>query len=201
MEQKTQRIAVIVCLVLFVAGCLLSSLFSKSDSSEWGDAGGSQIIISEILPSNRTYPTPDGQHLDFIEVHNLTADAVDISGYMLSDDLSSIGYTFPDGTILPPYGYAVCWCLPDSEDTAYASFGISREGGETIYLYNHANVQVDQKTVPLTPVNTALVRLGESDWAESSFATPGYPNTDEGYAQWLQTVTGGDLTVITVDRE
>ena len=46
MEQKTQRIAVIVCLVLFVAGCLLSSLFSKSDSSEWGDAGGSQIIIS-----------------------------------------------------------------------------------------------------------------------------------------------------------
>ena len=194
MEQKTQRIAVIVCLVLFVAGCLLSSLFSKSDSSEWGDAG-SQIIISEILPSNRTYPAPDGRHLDFIEIHNLTADAVDISGYMLSDDLSSIGYTFPDGTILPPYGYAVCWCLPDNEDTAYASFGISREGGETVYLYNHANVLVDQKTVPLTAVNTALVRLGESDWAESSFATPGYPNTDEGYAQWLQTVTGGDLTV------
>ena len=195
MEQKTQRIAVIVCLVLFVAGCLLSSLFSKSDSSEWGDAGGSQIIISEILPSNRTYPTPDGQHLDFIEVHNLTADAVDISGYMLSDDLSSIGYTFPDGTILPPYGYAVCWCLPDSEDTTYANFGISREGGETIYLYNHANVQVDQKAVPLTAVNTSLIRLDETSWTESSFATPGYPNTEEGYAQWLQTVSGGDLTV------
>lgn len=195
MEQKYQRIALIVCLALFIAGCLFSGLFSRSDSSEWDDTGVSRIVISEILPSNRTYPTPDGQHLDFIEIHNLSADTVDISGFMLSDDLSSIGYTFPDGTVLPPYGYAVCWCLPNSEDDAYASFGISREGGETVYLYNHANVLIDEKFVPATAVNTALIRLSQAVWAESSFATPGYPNTEEGYAQWLQTVTGGDLTV------
>ena len=75
-----------------------------------------------------------GQLLDFIEVHNLSANAVDISGFMLSDDLNSIGYTFPDGTVLPAYGYTVCWCSPNSEDERYAGFGISREGGETIYL-------------------------------------------------------------------
>lgn len=195
MEQKKQRIAVLVCLALFVAGCLLSSLFSRNDSSEWLKTDGSQIVISEILPSNRTYPGPDGQHLDFIEVHNLSGNAVDISGFMLSDDLASIGYTFPDGTVLPPYGYAVCWCDPGSEDDRYGSFGISREGGETVFLYNGANVLVDQKTVPFTAANTALIRVNETDWAEAPWATPGYPNTEEGYRLWLATVTGGDARI------
>ena len=107
MQQKKQKIAALVCLVLLIAGCLFSSLFSKTDSSEWGEAEGNQIVISEILSSNRTYPGPEGQLLDFIEVHNLSANAVDISGFMLSDDLNSIGYTFPDGTVLPAYGYTV----------------------------------------------------------------------------------------------
>lgn len=195
MEQKKQVTALILCLALFIAGCLFSSLFSKNDSVEWETGENSQIIISEILPSNRTYPTTDGQFLDFIEVHNLSDHPVDISGYMLSDDLSSIGYTFPADTILPAYGYAVCWCDPNSDDDRYASFGISREGGETIYLYNGANVVVDQKTVPFTAANTSLIRTGEAAWEEAANATPGFANTEDGYFQWLSTVTGGDMQI------
>lgn len=196
MERKKQRIAVLVCLALFIAGCLLSSVFSQSDSSEWAGSGSGQVILSEILASNRTYPTPDGQLLDFIEIHNLSANAVDISGFMLSDDLNSIGYTFPDGTILPAYGYLVCWCSPDSDSDQYASFGISREGGETIYLYNGANVLVDRKEVPATTANTAIIRTDESAWSEADRATPGFANTEEGYRQWLGTMAGGDLQVV-----
>ena len=195
MEQKKQVTALILCLALFIAGCLLSSLFSKNDSVEWETGENSQIVISEILPSNRTYPTPDGQFLDFIEVHNLSGHPVDISGYMLSDDLSSIGYTFPAETILPAYGHAVCWCAPNSNDDRYASFGISREGGETIYLYNGANVVVDEKTVPFTAANTSLIRIGDDTWEEAANATPGFANTEDGYAQWLSTVAGGDMCI------
>ena len=195
MEQKKLKYAALLCLVLFIAGCLLASLLSKADSSEWSNTEGSQIVISEILPSNRTYPGPEGQLFDFIEVHNLSANTVDISGFMLSDDLNSIGYTFPDGTVLPAYGYAVCWCSPNSEDSRYASFGISREGGETIYLYNGANVLVDEKEVPYTESNTALIRVDEAAWEEAPWATPGFPNTADGYAGWLSTVSGGDIQI------
>ena len=195
MQQKKQKIAALVCLVLLIAGCLFSALFSKTDSSEWGEAEGNQIVISEILSSNRTYPGPEGQLLDFIEVHNLSANAVDISGFMLSDDLNSIGYTFPDGTVLPAYGYTVCWCSPNSEDERYAGFGISREGGETIYLYNNANVLVDEKEVPSMQSNTALIRMDETRWEAAPWATPGFPNTADGYAAWLATVSGGDIQV------
>ncbi len=195
MEQKKQWIAVLICLVLFVSGCLLSNVFSQTDSSEWKPSEGGQIVISEILASNRTYPAPDGQLLDFVEIHNLAANAVDISGFMLSDDLNSIGYTVPDGTVLPGYGYLVCWCSPNSDDDRYASFGISRKGGETIYLYNSANVLVDQKDVPSTAANTAIIRVDEATWMEAALATPGYPNTEEGYQLWLSTMTGSDLSV------
>ena len=195
MQQKKLRIAALICLALFIAVCLLSSLFSKNDSSEWDNAEGCQVVISEILPSNRTYPGPEGQHLDFIEVHNLSASSVDISGYMLSDDLSSIGYTFPEDTILPAYGYAVCWCMPNSADDRYAGFGISREGGETIYLYNSANVLVDEKAVPFTAANVSLIRTSETAWEEAHWATPGFANTQEGYNAWLATVSGGDIQI------
>ena len=132
MDQKKQRLAALLCFALFLAVFLFSSVFSRSSSSEWTDSGNNPVVISEILPSNRTYPTQDGRHMDFVEIHNLSDNPVDISGYMLSDDLSSIGYTFPDNTVLPPHGYAVCWCDPGSENDRYANFGISREGGETI---------------------------------------------------------------------
>lgn len=195
MEQKKLRYAALLCLVLFIAVGLISSVFSKTEDSEWNKVEGNQIVISEILPSNRTYPGPEGQLLDFIEVHNLSANTVDISGFMLSDGLNSIGYTFPDGTTLPAYGYAVCWCNPNSEDDRYAGFGISREGGETVYLYNGANVLVDEKTVPFTAANTALIRVNETTWTEAVWATPGFANTEDGYAAWLSTVTGGDIQV------
>lgn len=79
MEQKKLKYAALLCLVLFIAGCLLASLLSKADSSEWSNTEGSQIVISEILPSNRTYPGPEGQLFDFIEVHNLSANTVDVA--------------------------------------------------------------------------------------------------------------------------
>ena len=195
MDQKKQRLAALACFVLFLAIWLLSSVFSTSSSSEWDDSGSNPVVISEILPSNRTYPDQDGQHLDFVEIHNLSADSVDISGYMLSDDLSSIGYTFPDNTVLPPHGYIACWCNPGSEDDRYANFGISREGAETIYLYNSANVVVDQKALSPMESNISLVRIDATTWEEAAFATPGFANTEEGYRQWLGTVTGGDIKV------
>lgn len=195
MEQRKQRIALLICLALFAVCGLVSLLFSESHDKEWADAKGVPVVISEILPSNRTYPAPDGRHLDFVEVHNLSGDAVDISGFMLSDDLRSIGYTFPSGTVLPAYGYAVCWCDPDSESGDYADFRISRDGNETIYLYNSANVLIDEKEIPPTETNTALVRVDSESWKESGFATPGYPNTEEGYSRWLRSAPGGDLQV------
>jgi hypothetical protein len=90
------------------------------DSATGGQHASSPVVISEVLPGNRTYPAPNGQFLDYIEVHNTTGSPIDISGYMLGDQPDTVGYTFPNGTVLQADSYIVCWCDKESETGLYA---------------------------------------------------------------------------------
>ena len=84
-------LAFFLCLALFSTALVLSFILSRDDVGDFHGDGSGHIVLSEILTSNRTYPTADGKYLDYIEVRNLTATPTDISGYMLSDALDSIG--------------------------------------------------------------------------------------------------------------
>ncbi len=58
----------------------------------------SEIVINEIM-----YNPISGQNADeFVELHNCSLEAVDISGWRFVD---GIDYTFPEGTVLPALGY------------------------------------------------------------------------------------------------
>ena len=145
MKRKKTIIALLASIVLFAGAVVFALVFSPGI----GDANSSSpIVISEILASNRTYPAPNDQFLDFIEVHNTSDMPIDISGYMLGDQPDTVGYTFPKGTVLNAHSYIVCWCMKDSETSAYANFGISKKGEDVICLYNSSNVLIDQMAVP-----------------------------------------------------
>ena len=198
--QRIKKIAAFVlCLVLFIGASVFFDVFSQDSTVEFQTDTG-HVVISEIMASNRTYPAPNGDYLDFVEVHNLSATPTDISGFMLSDDVESIGYTFPANTVLPPYGYAVCWCDKSANSERYATFGISKSGGETLYLYNAANVIVDEKEIPRMDTNTALIRTQEGNWEISLTATPGYPNTEEGYAHWLAAMGASEVPSVIISE-
>jgi len=196
MAGDRSKAALVVCAVLFVLALVLSAVFSRDDTGEFQQTGVGQVVLSEILASNRTYPDENGRYLDFIEIRNISNTPADISGYMLSDDLVSVGYTFPPDTVLPVGGYTVVWCDKDHKGDSYATFGISREGGETIYLYNDVNVVVDSKDVPFMNANIPLVRLNDGSWNTAQQATPGYENTEKGYAMWLHAMGGDSADVM-----
>ena len=179
-------LAFFLCLALFSTALVLSFILSRDDVGDFHGDGSGHIVLSEILTSNRTYPTADGKYLDYIEVRNLTATPTDISGYMLSDALDSIGYTFPKGSIIPAYGHVVVWCDKNDDTGAYAAFGISSKGTDTIFLYNSANVMVDSVSVPRLNDNMPLIRLDDGQWQAGTQATPGFENTPEGYQKWLK---------------
>jgi len=195
MERKKIWGALILCLVLFFCACFLSNVLSLDDTAVWEHEQGGLVVLSEIVSGNRTYPAPNGEYLDYIEVRNLSGDPTDISGFMLSDTLNAIGFTFPEGTVIPGYGYAVCWCDKNADSEDFANFGISRDGNDVIYLYNNANVTVDEVQIPPLPENAALVRESDETWSVSELATPGFANTREGYEQWLSSMGASGMQV------
>ena len=196
MKKEKKFLALLLCLVLFSTALMLSFFLSRDDVGDFHGDGTGHIVLSEILSSNRTYPNQAGEYLDYIEIRNITATPTDISGYMLSDTLDSIGYTFPKGTILPAYGYIAVWCDKTCTTGEYASFGISAKGTDTIYLYNSANVMVDSVDVPPLNENMPLIRLDDGTWENGTQATPGFENTPEGFSKWLASY--GDANSLTV---
>ena len=183
-RQKSGVLPLIVCIVLFA--CALGGYFLFGDETpqtgEPADKGG--VMITEVMSNNRTYPDRNGKVLDYVEITNLTGKSVDISNYKISDDEISIGYTFPQGTVLKPYGSVVCWCDRQGSE-GYGTFGISKDGGEIIYLYNSANVIIDEQTVPALVENQPYIRNEDGSWTTGGPASPGFPNTQEGNTQWL----------------
>ena len=125
MKRKKSIFALLASIVLFAGAVAFALVFSPGTGADGNTS--SPIVISEILASNRTYPAPNGQFLDFIEVHNTSDMPIDISGYMLGDQPDTVGYTFPKGTILNAHSYIVCRRLLEKENSAYANFGISKK--------------------------------------------------------------------------
>lgn len=177
-----KKLALLLCVLLLVGVAALALLPASAPGQS--EPGKVHVVLSEILPSNLTHPAPDGGCYDFIEIHNRSDRDVDISGYILSDRPDRIGYTFPEGTILPAGGYGLCWCLKDTDNETMGNFGISRTGGETIYLYTGTNELLDSIQLPLLPDNCSLSRT-ELGWEEAAYVTPGFANTDGGYAEYL----------------
>jgi len=59
-----------------------------------------EVVINEIM----YHPISDDDEDEFVELHNRSAAAVDLSGWSLSD---GVDYRFPEGTVLPAGGYFV----------------------------------------------------------------------------------------------
>jgi hypothetical protein len=114
------------------------------------------VVINEIMASNATTAKDENdQFEDWIELHNLTNQAVDLSGYALSDNPTNLRkWEFPAGTSIPANGYLIVWADEDSiQGPLHASFKLSASG-ETLSLVNADgnfldNIAFDQQTTDL----------------------------------------------------
>jgi hypothetical protein len=92
----------------------------------------SVIVINEVLAENRTVvQDPQGDYDDFIELFNLSDEAVDLSGMFLSDvNEKPRKFAFPDGTVIDAKGYLVVWADENgkAKSGVHANFKISSKG-------------------------------------------------------------------------
>jgi hypothetical protein len=100
------------------------------------------VVLNEVLASNRTAVNNGGTNPDYVELFNATASPVDIGGWNLTDNiLIPSKFTFPQGTIIPAGGYLIVWCDTDfAAPGLHAGFKISANG-QTVALIQGANVK------------------------------------------------------------
>ncbi len=113
----------------------------------------SDLFISEIMLTNRTLAEDEGAFYDWVELHNAGSQAIDLSGYGLSDDAGNPGrWRFPDGTRIEPGAYQlmmasktpIAEAKSESSPYIHLNFALSNTRGEIVTLYDKDGVLLDR---------------------------------------------------------
>ncbi len=143
------------------------------------------VYITEVMASNDSIATTVGADFaDWIEIYNSTADAVDLSGYGLSDNLGRARkWQFPQGTTIGPGEYRIIWCDGNVDvNTAaepHASFALTKAGGYSVVLADPTGKILDKIVLPQVPTNVSYGRtMGREGFFYYDAPTPGTHNGD-----------------------
>lgn len=114
----------------YVAAALLFLSFGKMQAQS--------VVINEFMASNTTtIADQNGQFDDWIELYNTSNAAVNIGGWILTDNPANLTkWDFPANTFIPANGYLIVWADEDSSQVGFhANFKLSSLG-EQLMLIN-----------------------------------------------------------------
>lgn len=151
--------------------------------------GAGQVVISEFMEKNRTtLRDEDGDFSDWIELWNRSEEAVDISGWSLSDRENQLGWTLPELSLQPGQRIVIFASGKDRQgDELHTDFSLS--GDEGLWLRNEYGYLCSSALCGDWDGDVAMV-LGEGDSYEKSlYPTPGFENTAEGWESFQQSLS------------
>ncbi len=187
---------IMALLLLFITVTIITPMFTGTASHAITAA---KVRINEVMASNQqAVPDDFGNYSDWIELYNPSDAAVSLEGWGLSNSkLKPAKWTFPAVT-LAPKGYLVIYC--DKLDrrnpkagALHTNFNLSSQGASVMLMDNMGSLVdvVDYKTMAS---NISLGRdAGDANaWKQFQKVTPGYENSDAGYAQYVFSMKGGE---------
>jgi len=133
------------------------------------------VVINELLPVNSNAGSDqNGEFDDWIELYNLTDEAVDLSGHHLTDSKKNPAkWKFPEGTAIAAGEYLIVWADGDSLQVGlHTNYKLSSEGEKVLLLTPDLKI-MDEVEYPLTEVQRSWARIpdgmGGFQWAEPTF--------------------------------
>ena len=175
--------------------------YARVDSSKWAESSmptpgmlnteenyralneprsDSPVIVTELMASNSaTLADENGQYYDYIELYNRSGEAVNLSGWYLSDDSASVRkWRFPDVTLAPgEYMVVFASGLDRRDDPAHlhTSFSLSSEGEEVV-LSDANGREMDSVRFDLLQRDVAWSRADDGSWSSVKQPSPGRAN-------------------------
>ena len=156
----------------------------------------SPLILTEASSANRTYaPDADGACHDYVEIHNPSAQAIDLTGHCLTDDEADPGkWAFPQGTTIPAGGCLLIYASGGAAGAAgelHASFKLD-SAGETLLLTDPQGRAISRLPLPALKSDQAYSLGTDGTYTAALAPTPGLPNdSDEPRLQMARANAGG----------
>ena len=141
-----------------------------------------------LIKMNEAYSRGAAGDLDWVEIHNASAAAVDISGYKIYDSGGQSGSkpkkAFPNNTIVPANGFTVIVVDTATFDGDLSGFGIG-SSGETLWLEDAAGLLIDTVAVPALGIDTSYQRIpdGSNLMVKKTPLTKGATNGTSTFVQ------------------
>ena len=162
--------------------------------------GDRRLRITEVMTSNRSaFPDETGSFPDWIEITNTSSDYIRIGGYGLSDRDDKILFVFPDVTAAPGEHIIVFASDSTQNETGkayHANFKLS-SAGDKLFLFGTDGVAYQTVEIPAMDANMSYCWIGDDRYIITEQYTPGYSNTQEGYAEFRAStlLTAGSLVI------
>lgn len=146
------------------------------------------VWLNEVQPQNISIIDNFGEHEPWIELYNSGTNAVDLSGWFLTDDYSNLTkWAFPDGAVIEPGEYLIVWADNEPYETQgtnfHTNFRLSPTNGSValvIPVYSEYRVLDYLNYNLLLPGYSYGNKLNQQPFYRQNFAqpTPGRPNVD-----------------------
>jgi len=143
------------------------------------NAAETTLVINELMASNSTtIQDPQNQYDDWIEIYNYGADAVDMGGMYLTDNLSDttkwrIPANNPALTTIPAGGFLLIWADNDTTDAGlHANFKLGADGEEIGLFESDGVTQIDSVTFGEQTGDISFGRLPDAADYWQAFGSP-----------------------------
>lgn len=140
-----------------------------------------KLRITELMLKNRaSLAAADGGFYDWIELQNLSGEELSLDGWALADGPDQQPWPLPAQTLAPGECCLVFAAGADAAVAGAASFSLS--AGESVCLYAPSGAPVDELYCPELQADESFARNADGNAAATRWITPGFPNTDAGFA-------------------
>ncbi|MFR5796832.1 MAG: lamin tail domain-containing protein [Christensenellales bacterium] len=178
----------VVLMVLFapkIAQTPAANVSGTEIEAEAVSSGNTNLRVTEAMSSNRSaFPDETGAFPDWVELTNTGDSPINIKGYGLSDRADKITFVFPDMT-LAAGEHVIVFASDSTQNEAgkalHAKFKLS-SAGDKLFLFGSDGIAFQELDIPAMDSNMSYTWVGGNDYIITDQYTPGYDNTQEGYA-------------------
>ena len=158
--------------------------------------GAGQVVISEFMEKNRsTLRDEDGDFSDWIELWNRSDEAVDISGWNLSDRENQLGWTLPEMSLQPGERIVIFASGKDRQGEQLHT-GFSLSGDEGVWLRNEYGYLCSSALCADCDGDVSMALGDDGSYGQSLYPTPGYENTAAGWESFQQSLSCDSSLII-----